>query len=298
MGRSGPPGAGRARSFAGAARAPRRPARHGGAGRPAGSMITSRSNPLIRELRAQLRGPSRRADRVLVEGWRALETAAAAGASLDLLVYTPDAAHDARLAALRAAAGPHGAREVVAAPDVYAALAQVATPQGVIGLARRPVPAPDAVLAAPDALIVVLDAVQDPGNVGTIVRTAAAVGATAVLTTGGTADPFGPKALRAAAGTAFLVPLRHYVEAGAAAAELRGRGIRLMIAGPLGGQLAADASFARPLAMIFGNEGAGPGAAWSHAGAETVRLPVANGVESLNVAAAAAILLYRARGFI
>ncbi|SRR5579871_958840 len=298
MERSGPPGAGRARSFVGAARTAHECPQAGGVGRSTVSVITSRSNPLIRELRAQLRAPSRQAERILVEGWRAVETAAAAGASLDLLVYTPEAAGDPRLAALRAVARPRGAREVVAAPDVYAALAQVETPQGVIGVARRPSPAPPALLAEPDALIVVLDAVQDPGNVGTMVRTAAAAGATAVLTIDGAADPFGPKALRASAGTAFLVPLRHYGEADAAATELRERSVRLMIAGPVGGQLAADASFARPLAVIFGNEGAGPQAAWSRAGAETVRLPLAHGVESLNVAAAAAILLYRASGLI
>ncbi|HLJ62301.1 MAG TPA: RNA methyltransferase [bacterium] len=261
-----------------------------------GVVITSRGNPFIRDLRALLRSPHREADRVAVEGWRALAAAASAGARFEAVVYTPDAAGDARYAPLRRDLQALGAREVLVARDVFAAVAQVETPQGALGIARRPAPASPSELDRPDALLVVLDAVQDPGNVGAILRTAAAVGATGAVTVGGAADPFGAKALRASAGTAFRMPLLHAATAATAAEELRRRGVRLLVAAPRGGRLVAEASFDRPLAMIFGNEGAGADAAWWRAGAEAVRLPIADGVESLNVAAAAAILLYRAAG--
>ncbi len=262
------------------------------------SAITSRSNPLVRELRALLRSPSRETGRVVVEGWRALDAAVSAGAHFEIAAYTPEAADDARLAALRRAMRASGAREVILAPDVFAALAQVETPQGALGIARRPGPPPASTLDAPDALAVVLDAVQDPGNVGAILRTAAAVGVTVAVTVDGAADPFGPKALRASAGTAFLVPVLHFADAETAAMDMRRHGTRLMVAGPRGGRPVAEASFARPLALIFGNEGVGAAEAWSRAGAETVYLPVGNGVESLNVAASAAIFLYRAAGLV
>jgi len=267
-------------------------------GRAADPMITSRGNPLIRELRTLMRAPTRRAARVAVEGWRVLDAAAGAGARFEVAVYTPEAAGDPRRAALRDRLRVLGAREVVVAPDVFAALTQVEAPQGALGIAARPAPSDLSRLTAAGTFAAVLDGVQDPGNVGAIVRTAAAAGATAVVTAGAAADPFGPKALRASAGAAFRVPFFHFERAAAAAAALGGGGVRLIVADPRGAQLASAMSFARPLALVFGNEGAGADAAWQHAGAAAVRVPTAGAVESLNVAAAAAVLLYRAAGLI
>jgi len=258
------------------------------------AVITSRKNPLVVDLRTSLRSPGRAAGRVLVEGWRVVDAAVASGARFEVAVYTPEAAADRRRVALRDRVRSLGAREAVVTPEVFAALTQVESPQGVLGVVVRPAGAPP--LATPNALVVVLDGIQDPGNVGTIVRTAAAVGATAAVTVGNAADPFGAKALRASAGAAFRLPPVHFSAAATAAAELRGLGIRLVIADPRGDRPVAEVSFARPLALVFGNEGSGADAAWRHAGAETVRLPIADAVESLNVAAAAAVLLYRAAG--
>ena len=227
-----------------------------------------------------------------------LDAACGAGARIDVAVYTPEAAADERHAALRERIRALGARAVVVAPEVFAALTRVETPQGALAIAARPAPPELAHLAAADTLAVVLDAVQDPGNVGAIVRTAAAAGATAVATVGGAADPFGPKALRASAGAAFRMPVLHFEDAGAAAAALRERGVRLVVADTRGDDLAAAPVFARPVALVFGNEGAGTGAAWRHARATFVRVPTAAAVESLNVAAAAAVLLYRAAGLL
>ena len=154
-----------------------------------------------------------------------------------MLIVTEAAAVDAEVSGVLAAARSHAARELTVTPEVFAALTQVPAPQGVLGVAPRPpgVPLP----SHPEAqtLAVVLDAIQDPGNVGTIVRTAAACGATIVVACGPTADPFGAKALRASAGAAFQIPL-------------------------------------------------------------AVRVPVLGAVESLNVAAAAAVLLYQAAGLV
>lgn len=187
-----------------------------------------------------------------------------------------------------------GAREALVSPAVFAALSQVETPQGVLGVVRRPAPASPTCLRDPHTLLVVLDGVQDPGNVGGILRTAAAAGATAAATVGSAADPFTPKALRASAGAVFRLPLLHFATAPAAAAAMTQAGVRLIVADPRGRTLDADASFARPIALIFGSEGGGPDPAWRRVGAETVRIPLRGAVESLNVAAAAAVLLYRA----
>lgn len=259
-------------------------------------VITSRSNPLIRELRALLRSPSRASERCAVEGWRLLQAASDAAVPIELVLLTPDAVSDPRRASLRDRLRSAGARQVVVAPAVLAALTQVESPQGVLAVAARPAPATEAVMRDRHALHVVLDGVQDPGNVGTILRTAAAAGATAGITVGAAADPLGPKALRASAGAAFRLPLAHFRLAAEAAAALGRAGVRVLVADPRGEHPAARVSFARPVALVLGSEGAGPDPVWGQSGVERVRVPIAGPVESLNVAAAAAILLYRAAG--
>jgi TrmH family RNA methyltransferase len=262
---------------------------------PARPIITSRSNPLIRDLRALLRSAGRAAERYPLEGWRLLDAAADAGVSLQVVLLTPDAASDPRWMRLRDRLHA-SARQITVSPDVFAALTQVESPQGVLAIAERPPAASGAVLREPRALVAVLDGVQDPGNVGTILRTAAAAGATTGITVGGAADPLGPKAIRASAGAVFRLPLMHFRSAADAAEELAGAGVRVYVADPRGDRLASEVSFVRPLALVLGSEGTGPDRAWRRSGAESVRLPLAGQVESLNVAAAAAVLLYRAAG--
>jgi len=261
------------------------------------AVITSRSNPLIRELRAALRS-AHRPPLCAVEGWRLLEAAADAGVRLETVLLIPEAARDPRWARLGERLRSAGAREVIVAPRVLSALTQAESPQGVLGVAARPPAAAPDGLRDPQALAVALDGVQDPGNVGTILRTAAAAGATVGLTIGAAADPFGPKALRASAGAAFRLPLLHFRSADDAAAALRDAGVRVLVADPRGERLPAQVSFARPVALVLGSEGAGASPIWMRAGAARVRLPIAGPVESLNVAASAAVLLYLAAGLL
>jgi RNA methyltransferase, TrmH family len=262
---------------------------------PARPIITSLSNPLIRDLRALLRSAGRATERYPLEGWRLLGAAADAGVSLQVVLLTPVAASDPRWMRLRDRLHA-SARQITVSLDVFAALTQVESPQGVLAIAERPPAASGAALRESRALVAVLDGVQDPGNVGTILRTAAAAGATAGITVGGAADPLGPKAIRASAGAVFRLPLMHFRSADDAAEELAGAGVRVYVADPRGDRLASEVSFVRPLALVLGSEGAGPDRAWQRSGAESVRLPLAGQVESLNVAAAAAVLLYRAAG--
>ncbi len=261
------------------------------------TVITSRTNPLIRELRALLRSPGRADARCAVEGWRLLAAAWEAGVRMDLVVLTPDAESDPRWERLRDRFRSAGAHQVLVTPGVLAALTQVEVSQGVLAVAARPPAASLSVIRRPQALLAVLDGIQDPGNVGTILRTAAAAGATAGITVGAAADPLGPKALRASAGAVFRLPLLHFPGAPEAAGALAGAAVHLLVADPRGEHLDSEAPFVRPVALVLGNEGAGADPAWRRAGAATVRLPLAAHVESLNVAAAAAVLLYRAAEF-
>ena len=246
----------------------------------------------MRELRQVLGSPARRASRCVVEGWRSLQTAEAGGAEIQTVVYTPAAATDPRGEATRRRLASRGAKSILVSSYVFESLTQVESPQGVLGIVRRPAPAPDTVLRRPDGLFVVLDGVQDPGNVGAILRTAAAVAVTAGVIVGAAADPYGPKAIRGSAGAVFHLPLLFFASASAAATALHRDRITVLVADPRGARLHTEAAYRRPLAIVLGSEGAGPSAAWQ--ADATVRLPMAGSVESLGVAAAAAVLLYAA----
>ena len=267
---------------------------HSGAPDISETVITSRGNPLIRDLRALLHTSRRRAARCVVEGWRFLEAAVANGAQLQLVVYTPAAAAHPRAGELRQRLQSMGVRLVLVSPYVFKSLTQVEAPQGVLGVARRPPEASVAILRDRRALLVVLDGIQDPGNVGAVLRTSAAAGVTGGVIVGSAADPYGAKAIRASAGAVFRLPLLFFKTATEAAAALLEHRVRLLVADPRGERLDSEISYGRrPLALVIGSEGAGAAPAWAQQGI-TVRLPMAEGVESLGVAAAAAVLLYRA----
>lgn len=257
------------------------------------TIITSRKNPVIQDLRSLLQSSSRRTARCVVEGWRFLETAAAGGADITLVVYTPAAAAHPRGEEMRGRLHAAGVRLIVVSPYVFDSLTQVDAPQGVLGIVRRPPDASPAILDDAKALLAVLDGVQDPGNAGAILRTAVAAGATGGVVAGVAADPFGSKAIRASAGAVFHLPLLFFPSASHAAAALQRHGVRVLVADPRGDRLASEVSYARPLALVFGSEGAGAARAWTPSGIR-IRLPMAGAMESLGVAAAAAVLLYRA----
>ena len=166
-------------------------------------------------------------------------------------------------------------------------------PQGILAIATVPVHLLDALSVPPNARLLVLDAIQDPGNVGTLVRTARAMGACAVVALPGTADLWNAKAVRAAAGAHFHLSALH-----ATADDLLDylAAHRIPLWGAAADGTPIDAlSSPRTVALAFGNEGAGLGARMREAAAQMVALPMSAGVESLNVAVAAGIVLYALR---
>jgi len=203
--------------------------------------------------------------------------------------------------ATEAAAAAH--RDLLAGTDVpvrvvtekaAAGLSETVTPQGLIAVcALRDVPA-EAVVAAPPRLSVALAELADPGNAGTILRTADACGAGAVVFGAGSADPYGGKAVRASAGSLFHVdvvrgaPLESFLPA------MRDAGVTVLAADG-GGEAALDElgdTLAGPVLWLFGNEARGVPASLAALADARVRIPMRGRAESLNLAAAAAICLY------
>lgn len=255
-------------------------------------MITSARNRRVAEAIRLKRRAGREAERrFLVEGVQAVGEAIASGAPLVEVFRVPHPAERVEqvVAAARARSVP--VHEV--SPAVMERLASTVTPQGIVAVAGF-VDVPLAALAAGDALVAVLAEVRDPGNAGTIIRTADAIGAGGVVLTASSVDPYNPKTVRATAGSLFHLPVVRGCTLEEAAASLRGAGFRLLAAAADGEVDIERADLSGPIALVFGNEAWGLPAAAAGLVDATVRIPMRGRAESLNLAAAAAVLLFEA----
>jgi len=251
-------------------------------------MLSRAEQKRIRALRQRKNRDRER--RFLAEGVRIVEDLLAARIEVDLIVASSsleDTERGRRLAAKLAGIAP--VRRVGDAE--LARLAATETPQGVLVVGVQPRSDWPSLAAESDGRPwLVLDAVQDPGNFGTLVRSADAFGATGVVTLPGTVDPWNPKSVRAAAGSTFRVPV-WTAEPAAAFERLRRLGIRILAADAAGRAIGGE-DLERPVALVVGNEGAGLNDAVRAAADGVVGVPMPGRAESLNVAVAAGILLY------
>ncbi len=251
-------------------------------------MITSADNSRVKEA-AKLQTKAReRRERGLfpAEGRKLfLETPA----ELREQIYVTPAFEEAEQELLR------GCRYEVVEERVFRKMCGTETPQGILTLARMPRYAREDLLGGGRApLILLLENVRDPGNIGTALRTAEAAGATGVILTEGCADVFQPKVVRSTMGSVFRVPFRTEEDAEESAAWLRGQNVRLYAASLDGSRPHTDAVLTEPAAFMIGNEGNGLSAALQTAADCLIRIPMHGKAESLNAAVAAAVLLFEA----
>jgi TrmH family RNA methyltransferase len=228
----------------------------------------------------------------LAEGVRLVEEALAASVEIRAAAVSPMLEGNSRGRALRAALADR-APTTELTDDELADLAATDQPQGVIAaLAWKPWTL-EQIRVFPDSVVAMLDAIQDPGNVGTIIRTAWALGAAGVVTLPGTAELLNPKTLRGTMGALFRLPTVAVTEE-AAAAWLENHRVAVVAADALGTPLDA-VRFPKPVALVFGNEGAGAQSTVARAATIRVAIPLRPDADSLNVAVAAGILLHGAR---
>jgi TrmH family RNA methyltransferase len=254
--------------------------------------ISSRQNPLVKQFR-ELAGGRGDGEAVLLDGQHLVEEALASGVRLDLVAFAEDQLSD-RLAALSRQVQAAGARSVSVTQQVLAAISPVRQPSGVVAIAHCPAPSVAAAMARPPQLLLMLHGIQDPGNVGGIIRAAEACGATGVITGGTTADPLGWKALRGSMGSVFRLPVAVKQSLPDVAARARGMGIRLLATVPRGGTPLAETDLRGPCAILLGGEGGGLPESLVSQADERITIPMTPPVESLNVAIAAALILYEA----
>jgi RNA methyltransferase, TrmH family len=257
-------------------------------------ILSSRENVLVRAIRS-LAVQARRApaDLVLAEGLRVLEEATRAGLEFEAVLVAPDFGTVPREEKLLRAWKGLGIRVRRATPALLDELSDVVSPQGAVALIRISACSLASVLEISNPLIMCLCGIQDPGNLGTLLRSARAASASWVGCLTGSVSARNPKAIRAGAGAIFHLAVIERLSA----AEFRGycndRGIRLYQADARRGCSCWEADFRGPTALLLGNEARGlPASEW--AGVPFIRIPMAPGVESLNVAAAGAVLLFEA----
>src|SRR3954469_12571457 len=254
--------------------------------------ISSRQNPLVARFRglARARGSS---GEVLLDGEHLVEEALASGLQLETVAIAErlvDAFSDGLVARVARAGA-----EAVRVPDaVLAAMSPVQHPSGIVAIARATPATLDDALAAAPQLVLVLAGIQDSGNVGAIVRAADGCGATGIVATEGTADPFGWKALRGAMGSTFRLPIAVKHTMLDAVDAITARRIALVASVPRDGRRLPDCDLTGPTAIVLGAEGSGVPAGIVAAAQQRLMIPMRAPVESLNVAITAALILYEA----
>ncbi len=284
-----------------------------GVGAERGDTITSRDNKWLKLFRAALRGTGPRAGEAIgVEGPKFIEDALRSGLEADALLVS-EAGERQAASVLRAAseseAGIARSRVLRTTDKLFESVAGTDAPQGIAALFRQPewsledVLRGAGMLRASEALVIVLAEVQDPGNVGTALRSAEAFGATGAIATRGTADPWSPKALRASAGSALRLPVMRGMAIPILLAQLKVAGVKIYAArsapaAPDPGDAAVGISLQADLreraAIFVGSEGSGVPEAILHAADAIISIPTSAAVESLNAGVAASILLYEA----
>lgn len=249
--------------------------------------ISSRANPRLREIARLLASARdrRKAGKCVLEGEHLIAVGAERHGAPDALVVADDCLARPGIAAL---AERYGDRTLVVPARLFAELATLPAGVGILALVTTPTPA----AAAPADFCLLLEDVQDPGNVGSMLRSAAAAGVGQVLLSRHCAFAWSPKVLRAAQGAHFHVDVHEDVDLPQWAAGFTAAGGRLVATLAAGGTALFDAPLRGRVALAVGNEGAGLSASLQAAANLRVTIPMPGGVESLNVAAAAAICLF------
>jgi TrmH family RNA methyltransferase len=263
---------------------------------PAEETLRSRANPLYKRLRALKEGGT---GLCLLEGPKLVLEALAAGVEIVEAAASPRAAASPEGAAAASLLRGQGVPVRRMAAELLASLSELETAQGLLALARRPSFDEERVFRG-TPLVLVADGVQNPGNLGGLLRTAEAAGATGAILTAGCADPLSWNALRGSMGSAFRLPHLRGLAIGDTLDALEARGIAVLATAADGERRYDAADLRGPAALVVGSEGAGLPAAVRERASARLRVPLAAPVESLNVGVAAALVLFEAarqRGF-
>jgi TrmH family RNA methyltransferase len=246
------------------------------------TVLESPKNPLIKLLRRLARG-GRRDPRFLLEGRKLVQAALESGVEIDCALVSSKGPKD-EVPELEA----RGIEVLEATKRLFDSVSSLESPEGILAVGRRPARSVDELEA--EGILLVCVGIQDPGNLGAIARIGEAAGARALVLLKGSADPFAPKALRGSMGSLLRVPVFEIEDL----SPLRERGFRLAALVPRGGVDFRVADLRPPIALLLGGEASGLPETMVAGADLKVTIPMEGAVESLNVATAAALVLYEA----
>ncbi len=258
------------------------------------SRLTSKENSLIKTIKLVSSGARRApAGLAAAEGIRVLGEVAACGCRIEASLISEDFGASGKEEALLQSWISQGVRICRASESLFRSVSDVRAPQGAIALVHLPERRIETVALGQNPLVVIACGVQDPGNLGTIIRAAAAAGATLVCTARNTVSPRNPKAVRASAGSVFRIPVVENAEISRVLSFCRSRSIQAFRTDVHEGMPYTLADLKSPCAIVLGNEGGGI-TDGGCSGLPAIRIPMVEAIESLNVAIAGAIIFFEA----
>jgi TrmH family RNA methyltransferase len=256
-------------------------------------IITSRDNSLLRHVRAVREGKT--TEHIFVEGLRLCEEVLRSGLAIEAVIVSEELAEKEKWAETVVRLSAVSQRVAVVSEKLLETVSYTKTPQGIVVLAPRPDTGRQHFANQQrDELIVVMHRINNPVNVGAILRTAEAAGASGAIATQNTADPFSPKALRGAMGSAFRLPVWNGPTYEEAITWCREQNVQTICADVHGSASYDEVDWRKPSALVMGPESSGLSAEEIAAASGAVRIPMKESAESLNVAVATGVLLYEA----
>jgi RNA methyltransferase, TrmH family len=259
-------------------------------------LISSAANPVVKRIRLLGdRRHRRREGAFVVEGIQPVWQAVEAGAAIEVLVMAPGLLGESAAAEMVAGQEQAGVRVARVTSDLFARISPRDGPSGLAAIIRARVPGLAGLEVAPDSVFAALHEIGNPGNLGTVIRTANAAGAAGVVLIGPATDPFDPAAVKASMGALFATPVARAETAAEFFAWAADRGVTVVATSAKAETSFWDAGYPRPLALLLGAEGAGLPPDVLAAGDLQVSIPMTGTAESLNLAVAAGLLLYQAR---
>ena len=257
--------------------------------------LTSTANPRVKAVAGlRDRRERERTGRTIVDGAREVRRALESGAGIDEAFVCVPLLQGADARAVLDRIAETGVKVTTTSQTVFEKLAFGQRAEGILAVVRVPSLALEDLDLPADPLVVVIEGVEKPGNLGAVLRSADGARADALIVADARTDPFNPNVIRASAGTVFAVPLA-VAPAEAVISWLRERGIRIVATRVEAAAAYADTDLRGPLAIALGSETEGLSEQWTGAGIEAVSLPMLGVADSLNVSVTAAVLLYEAR---
>ena len=258
-------------------------------------MITSRDNALIKKvIKLHTAAGRKKAGQYFTEGIRSV------GQALDVKAPVAEVIFSDRVHGLGGGGElmdrvrEAGLRTVEVSENLFKAMCDTESPQHIMAVIDIKECDREGILSIKEPLLLIVDGIQDPGNLGTIIRTADGAGASAVLLLKGTTDPYSPKVIRSTMGSLFSIPVLREKDAGELFDTLHKKGIRLIAASPVGGTPYWDIDFRGGIGIIIGNEANGISEQVMEYSDQSVMLPMPGRAESLNAAVACGVLIYKA----